>query len=112
MKKYILLVSLITSSILPAMNNADPRPVRFASPLVLFHRLEQHDKKYQSQYAKLAVSSRLHDALGGGLWTRAQAGDFIKLCVEENIPDLSDSQKIEHKQIIINILHPELPAKL
>jgi hypothetical protein len=117
MKKCILLASFFACSTLPAMNNADPRPVKFAPAPILFHRLDQYDKKHQSEYAKLAVSSRLHDVLGNRSWTRAQAGDFVKKCVKENNSHLSDSQQIEHKQTIMNILHPEvthpeLPAKL
>lgn len=112
MKKYITCISLTLCSILSAMNNVDQRPVQFAHPLVLFQRLDQHDKKHQSRYAHLAVQSRLHDALGGRSFSRDEAGNFIKLCVKENIPNLSESEVIEHKRTIMNILRPEQPAKL
>ncbi len=116
MKKYIICTSLIICSTLTAMNNADQRPVQFAPAPILFNRLDAYDKKYKSKYAQLAVKSRLHDVLGNRSWSRDQAGNFIKLCVEEHIPHLSASQKIEQKREIMNILRPELvtdkPAKL
>lgn len=112
MKKYIACLSLTMCSTLSAMNNADQRPVQFDHALVLFHRLDQHDKKHQSQYAYLAVQSRLHDALGDRSFSRDEAGNFIKLCVKENIPKLSESEVIEHKRTIMNILRPEQAAKL
>jgi len=116
MKKYIICISLISCSTLTVMNNADQKPVQFAPAPILFNRLDAYDKKYKSKYAQLALHSRLHDVLGNRSWSRTQAGNFITLCVEEHISNLSESQKTEHKQTIMNILRPEpvpdKPAKL
>lgn len=107
MRKYVLLAITINSMLI-AMNNNDPRPVRFESKEILYYRLLAHDEKNNTTYASFALQHKLHEHLGNSIRTREEVSTVIKFALKKTDPNMSEAEVIEHKRTIINCLRPEL----